>query len=244
MKTKLIILLILTTMIHTNTVNAQHSQLKRADFQQTIDGKQADLYFLRNKNGIEIAITNFGGRVVEFWTPDKKGHFEDIVLGHDHVDKYLHYKGERFLGATIGRYGNRINKGKFTLNGQTYQLPINDTPNSLHGGFKGFDMVVWDVEQPDSQTLQLTYLSKDGEEGYPGNLQVSMSYKLTDKNEFIITHQAQTDKETVINLTHHSFFNLHGAGNKDINDHILMINADKFTPVDQTLIPTENTGGD
>ena len=150
MKTKLIILLILTTMIHTNTVNAQHSQLKRADFQQTIDGKQTDLYFLRNKNGIEIAITNFGGRVVEFWTPDKKGHFEDIVLGHDHVDKYLHYKGERFLGATIGRYGNRINKGKFTLNGQTYQLPINDTPNSLHGGFKGFDMVVWDVEQPDS----------------------------------------------------------------------------------------------
>lgn len=124
MKTKLIILLILTTMIHTNTVNAQHSQLKRADFQQTIDGKQTDLYFLRNKNGIEIAITNFGGRVVEFWTPDKKGHFEDIVLGHDHVDKYLHYKGERFLGATIGRYGNRINKGKFTLNGQTYQLPI------------------------------------------------------------------------------------------------------------------------
>lgn len=238
MKTKLIILLILTTMIHTNTVNAQHSQLKRADFQQTIDGKQTDLYFLRNKNGIEIAITNFGGRVVEFWTPDKKGHFEDIVLGHDHVDKYLHYKGERFLGATIGRYGNRINKGKFTLNGQTYQLPINDTPNSLHGGFKGFDMVVWDVEQPDSQTLQLTYLSKDGEEGYPGNLQVSMNYKLTDKNEFIITHQAQTDKETVINLTHHSFFNLHGAGNKDINDHILMINADKFTPVDQTLIPT------
>ena len=238
MKTKLIILLILTTMIHTNTVNAQHSQLKRADFQQTIDGKQTNLYFLRNKNGIEIAITNFGGRVVEFWTPDKKGHFEDIVLGHDHVDKYLHYKGERFLGATIGRYGNRINKGKFTLNGQTYQLPINDTPNSLHGGFKGFDMVVWDVEQPDSQTLQLTYLSKDGEEGYPGNLQVSMSYKLTDKNEFIITHQAQTDKETVINLTHHSFFNLHGAGNKDINDHILMINADKFTPVDRTLIPT------
>ena len=154
------------------------------------------------------------------------------------MDKYLHYKGERFLGATIGRYGNRIRKGKFTLNGKAYQLPINDIPNSLHGGFKGFDMVVWDVEQPDSQTLQLTYLSKDGEEGYPGNLQVSMSYQLTDKNEFIIIHQARTDKETIINLTHHSFFNLHGAGNKDINDHILMINADKFTPVDHTLIPT------
>lgn len=205
MKTKLIILLILTAMIHTNTVQAQHSQLKKADFQQVIDGKQTDLYFLRNKNGIEIAITNFGGRVVEFWAPDKNGHFEDIVLGHDHVDKYLHYKGERFLGATIGRYGNRIRKGKFTLNGKAYQLPINDIPNSLHGGFKGFDMVVWDVEQPDSQTLQLTYLSKDGEEGYPGNLQVSMSYQLTDKNEFIIIHQARTDKETIINLTHHSF---------------------------------------
>lgn len=219
-------------------VKAQKSRINRADFQTTLDNKKTDLFLLSNDNGIEISVTNFGGRVVEIWAPDRNGQFEDIVLGHDHIDKYVNYTGERFLGATIGRYGNRIAKGKFTLDTKKYQLPVNDGPNSLHGGFKGFDMVVWDAEQPDSQTLLLKYYSQDGEEGYPGNLTVTMKYHLTESNEFIITHEATTDKRTVVNLTHHSFFNLHGAGNKDINDHILMINADKFTPVDFTLIPT------
>lgn len=216
----------------------KYSKMKREDFQTTIDGKKTDLYTLKNKNGVEITVTNFGARVVEIWAPDRNGNFEDIVLGHDHVDKYMHFKGERFLGATIGRYGNRIDKGQFTLDSVSYQLPVNDKPNSLHGGTNGFDMVVWDAVQEDPQKLTFSYLSKDGEEGYPGNLNVKMTYELTDDNEFKITHTATTDKKTVLNLTHHSFFNLHGAGNGMINDHELMINADKFTPVNEVLIPT------
>ncbi len=238
MKKYITIILLLITMVHSCSDSIHYSKLKRENFQTVIDGKQTDLYTLKNKNGVEITITNFGAHVVEFWTPDKKGNFEDIVLGHDHIDKYLNYQGERFLGATIGRYGNRIAKGKFQLDGKEYQLPINDVPNSLHGGNKGFDMVVWEVENANERRIEFSYLSKDGEEGYPGNLNVSMIYELTDSNEFIITHNATTDKKTVINLTHHSFFNLHGAGNGTINDHELMINADKFTPVDEVLIPT------
>ncbi|SEF70042.1 aldose 1-epimerase [Parabacteroides chinchillae] len=217
---------------------ARHSRLGRADFQAKVDGKQTDLYYLTNKNGVEIAVTNFGGRVVEIWAPDKNGQFADIVLGHDNVNAYANYKGERFLGATIGRYGNRIDKGQFTLDGKDYQLPINDKPNSLHGGDKGFDMVVWDADQTNPQTLVLSYVSKDGEQGYPGTMKVKMTYHLSNDNEFVITHEATTDKNTVINLTHHSFFNLHGAGNGTINDHVLMLNADKFTPVNNVLIPT------
>lgn len=211
---------------------------KKDDFQLRVDGKQTDLYFLRNKNGLEMAVTNFGARVVELWVPDRAGQFADIVLGHKHIDAYIKYKGERFLGATIGRYGNRIAKGQFSLQGTAYTLPLNDGPNSLHGGFKGFDMVVWDTRQISDEEIVFTYLSKDGEEGYPGNLKVTMTYRLTDENEFMITHLATTDKSTIINLTHHSFFNLHGEGNGSINDHYLMINADRYTPVDSVLIPT------
>lgn len=236
--TKYILFLFVIIMSSGCINKTQYSKMKREDFQTILDGKKTDLYTLKNSNGVEITVTNFGARVVEIWVPDRNGKFEDIVLGHDKVDKYIHFKGERFLGATIGRYGNRIDKGQFELDSVRYQLPINDTPNSLHGGTKGFDMVVWDTEQEGSRKLSFSYLSKDGEEGYPGNLNVKMTYELTDNNEFIITHTATTDKKTVLNLTHHSFFNLHGAGNGSINDHELMINADKFTPVDETLIPT------
>lgn len=228
----------LLTLLLGSCAKKNHSTMNRQDFQTTIDGKTTDLYTLKNKNGIEITVTNFGAHVVEIWTPDKNGQFEDIVLGHDNVDAYVNYKGERFLGATIGRYGNRIKAGKFQLDGVDYQVPLNDGPNSLHGGNKGFDMVVWDAKQVNDQKLELAYLSKDMEEGYPGNLDVKMTYELTDDNEFIITHRATTDKKTVLNLTHHSFFNLHGAGNGTINDHVLTLNADRFTPVDSTLIPT------
>ena len=161
-----------------------HSRVKRENFQSVIDGKNTDLYTLKNKNGLEITVTNFGARVVEFFTPDKDGNFEDIVLGHDHIDKYINFTGERFLGATIGRYGNRIAEGKFTLDSVQYQLPTNDGPNSLHGGTKGFDMVVWDVEQVSPQKLELSYLSKDGEEGYPGNLAFKAIYTLN-KDTFL-----------------------------------------------------------
>lgn len=235
---RLMFILILFFMMNMQESVARHSLLNRADFQTEVNGKKTDLFYIRNKKGLEIAVTNFGARVVEIWTPDKDGEFVDIVLGHDNVEAYIHFKGERFLGATIGRFGNRILKGKFMLDGKSYQLPINDAPNSLHGGVMGFDMVVWDTKQVDEQTLEFSYLSKDGEEGYPGNLNVKMTYQLTDDNEFIITHNAITDKKTIVNLTHHSFFNFHGAGNGTINDHELMICADKFTPINNVLIPT------
>lgn len=215
-----------------------HSTLKAADFETVHNGKKTGLYYLSNKLGTEIAVTNFGARVVELWVADRNGKFADVVLGHDNIDAYINYSGERFLGAAIGRFGNRIAHGKFSLGGKEYSLPLNDGANSLHGGYKGFDMVVWDVTQPDGQTLEFTYLSPDMEEGFPGSLQVDMTYMLSDDNEFIIRYRAQTDKATVVNLTHHSFFNLHGAGAGSINDHELMINARSYTPVDETLIPT------
>lgn len=217
---------------------ANYSKMKRENFQAEVDGKQTDLFTLKNKNGVEITVTNFGGRVVEFFAPDRNGEFVDIVLGHDHIDKYVNYVGERFLGATIGRFGNRIANGKFAIDGTEYQLAINNGPNCLHGGLKSFDMVVWDAVQVSPQLLELSYLSPDGEEGFPGNLTVKMTYELTDDNQFIVTHHATTDKKTVINLTHHSFFNLHGAGNGTINDHVLMLNADRLVAVNDVLIPT------
>jgi len=220
------------------TQPASLSKVNRADFQATIDGKPTDLYYLKNKNGMELTVTNFGARIVELFAPDRDGKFADIVLGHDRLDQYVNYgKTERFLGATIGRYGNRIAKGKFTLDGVEYTLPLNNGPNSLHGGDKGFDMLVWDARQIDGQTIAFHLVSPDGDQGYPGTLTVDMTYQLDDNNELIITHKATTDKKTVVNLTHHSFFNLHGAGNGTINDHIMTINASGYNPVDSTLIP-------
>lgn len=229
--------LLLIAFVACQSQEFQHVTSKKSDFQSTVDGKQTDLFILKNSNGIEIAVTNFGARVVELWVPDRDGNFADIVLGHNNIDQYVNYSGERFLGATIGRYGNRIAHGTFELDSVVYQIPLNNGPNTLHGGPKGFDMVVWDARQIDPGKIEFSYLSKDGEEGYPGNLQVAMTYQLTDDNEFIITHNATTDKKTVLNLTHHSFFNLHGEGNGTINDHVLMINANLYTPVDSVLIP-------
>jgi aldose 1-epimerase len=214
------------------------SKVDRTNFQVTIDGKSTDLYHLKNKNGMEITVTNFGARIVELFAPDRNGQFVDIVLGHDHIDKYVNYgKTDRFLGSTIGRYGNRIAKGKFTLDDVEYTLPINNSPNSLHGGTTGFDMLVWDARRINSQTIEFRLVSPDGDQGYPGELTVVMSYELNDNNELVIIHKATTNKKTVLNLTHHSYFNLHGAGNGTINDHVLTINASNYTPVDQTLIP-------
>ncbi len=208
-----------------------------ADFECVIDGKRVGLYILKNKNGLELSVTNFGGRVVELFAPDRNGNFADIVLGSDTLDEYVNFKGERFLGATIGRFGNRIKDGKFTLNGKEYQLPLNNGKNSLHGGFKGFDMKVWDVVSEIESELHLRLVSPDGDEGFPAELTVNMFYRLTDDNAFEVEYLATSDGDTHVNLTHHSFFNLHGEGVGDINDHILTIAADKFTPIDDTLIP-------
>ena len=208
-----------------------------AGFQQTIDNKKTDLYVLKNSNGMQAAITNFGGRLVSLLVPDKGGKLTDVVIGFDSVQQYQ-ASTEPYFGATIGRYGNRIAKGKFTLDGKQYSLATNNGSNTLHGGKKGFQYVVWDAKQTGDSVLELTYLSKDMEEGYPGNLQVKVTYTLTNANELKLDYEATTDKKTVVNLTNHAFFNLNGQGSGTINNHVLMINADSYTPVDSTLIPT------
>nr|WP_233173532.1 aldose epimerase family protein [Pedobacter sp. ASV19] len=210
---------------------------KAAAFKKTVDGKEVQLYFLKNKTGSEAAITNFGGRLVSLLVKNDKGELVDVVLGHDQLEGYQK-KQEFFFGALVGRYANRIAAGKFSLDGKTYQLQLNDGKNTLHGGFDGYYKQVWDAKQTDDHTLELSYLSKDGEAGYPGNLQVKVVYELTENNELKISYQATTDKATVLNLTNHAYFNLNGAGDSTITDHLLTINADEITPVDETLIPT------
>ena len=206
-------------------------------FSKDHDGKKVELYTLKNANGLVAQVTNYGGRVVNLFVPDNQGTFEDIVTGYSTLDGYLN-SNEVFYGTFIGRYGNLIDKGQFTLNDSVYTLPVNNGENHLHGGPKGFHNVVWDAVQQDDKTLLLSYLSADGEMGYPGNLQVNVTYELTDDNELKIQYWATTDKPTHVNLTHHSFFNLKGAGNGEINDHLLQLNAPYYTPVDSGLIPT------
>lgn len=209
----------------------------RDAFRQTIDGKNTDLYVLKNKNNMQAAITNYGGRLVSLLIPGNDNKLVDVSMGFDSVQQYK-TSTEPYFGATIGRYGNRIAKGKFNLSGQQYVLVTNNGPNTLHGGKKGFQYIVWDAIQIGDSILELTYFSKDMEEGFPGNLQVKVIYQLTQNNELKISYQASTDKKTVVNLTNHTFFNLNGTGSGTINNHVLMINADNFTPVDATLIPT------
>lgn len=241
-KRALLFLLVITPVLYlcskkeTQTLKATLA-VDKAHFNTVIDGKKVDLYFLQNKNGLQMAVTNFGARVVALLTPDKKGHFDDIVLGYDSIQGYLN-SHEPYFGCAVGRFGNRIAKGQFKLDGKSYQLAQNNNGQSLHGGPKGFHNQVWSAQPLGQNTLILKYVSRDGEEGYPGTLSVEMKYILTDEDAFRIEYNATTDKPTVINLTHHSYFNLHGAGNGTINDHDLMINADRYTPVDSVLIPT------
>lgn len=196
-------------------------------------------YQLRNNNGLHMCVTDFGCRIIDLWTPDRDGRMGDIVLGNNEEEEYENFGNrERFLGAVIGRYGNRIANGRFTLSGKEYELVQNNGANALHGGPKGFDMVRWNVENVTDNRIDFSYVSADGEEGYPGQLTVRMSYELSEDNELIIRYEAVTDKDTVVNLTHHSYFNLHGEGCGDVNDHVMMINASRFTPIDETLIPT------
>ena len=211
--------------------------LKKESFEKTVDGKQVSLFILQNRLATTAQITNYGGKVLSLWVQDKNGNYEDIVLGYADIDGFLTAK-EKYFGALIGRYGNRIKEGKFTLNGKEYSLAINNGNNHLHGGNKGYNAVVWDAKQIDEQTLELNYLSKHMEEGYPGNLKIKVLYQLTNENELKVEYWATTDQTTVVNLTHHSFFNLRGAGNGNINNHLLQINAPYYTPVDENLIPT------
>jgi aldose 1-epimerase len=218
--------------------NQKITLLNDSAFTTTLNDKEISLYTIESGKGIVMQVTNFGGRVVSLWMPDKNGHYEDIVYGHDHIDKYIHYSGERCLGPVVGRYANRIAKGKFELDNIQYQLPLNNNGQTLHGGTNGFDMQVWNVDSVNNNSIHLSYISPDGEEGFPGTVTVKMIYTLTLENEFKITYEATTDKPTHVNLSHHSFFNLKGAGNGTILDHQLTINADSIIPVDSVLIPT------
>ena len=234
-----IILIIVALSISCQKKQTDLKLISKQNFESVIDGKKVDLFTLKNKNGLVTQITNYGGRVVSLWVPDKTGNFEDIVLGYETIESYLQ-SNEIYFGALIGRYGNRIANGKFTLNDSTYTLATNNHDHHLHGGKTGFNNVVWDAHQISDSELKLKYLSKDGEEGYPGNLNVTVVYKLTDNNELKINYTATTDEATPVNLTHHSFFNLHGAGKGSINDHVLQINATHYTPIIMGLIPTGN----
>lgn len=212
------------------------SGLKRSDFQSGIKGEATDLYVLTNDNGVEVTITNYGGIIVSVMVPDKNGVMQDVVHGFDNVEDYANIDNN--FGATIGRYGNRIAHGKIVVDGVEHDLPQNNNGHTLHGGPEGFNTKVFKANQLDNQTLEMTYLSADGEMGFPGNLNVKVTMKLTDDNAIDISYEAETDKETVCNLTNHSYFNLNGDGSTSILDHIMVVNADNYTPVDETLITT------
>jgi aldose 1-epimerase len=213
--------------------------LKREDFQTTINGKKTDLYILKNSLGSEVAVTNYGGAIVAIMTEDKDGHFANVIQGHDNIQDVIS-SPEPYLSTLIGRYGNRIAKGQFQLNGKEYHLHINNGPNSLHGGKQGFNAKVWDANQVSDHAVVMKYISSYGEEGYTGELEVWVAFTLTDDNELVIKYQATTNKKTILNLTHHGFFSLQGIANPTpgIENQICEINADFYLPIDETSIPT------
>ena len=220
-----------------SNMNLPVSLPPKEKFDTSVDGKAVTLFYLKNNNNLRAAVTNYGARMVSFLIPRKNGQQVDVVVGFDNAKDFVSAE-ERYFGAIVGRFANRIAKGKFTLDGNTYQLDLNNGVNSLHGGRTGFHSRVWDAVQPDSQTVILTYVSKDGEEGYPGTMTTKMTYRLTDDNELQMEFEVTTDKKTVVNVTNHNYWNLNGEGSGSINNHDLMIKASKYTPVDSTLIPT------
>ena len=222
-----------------SSVGQRGHPIKKESFGRTKDGKSVELYTITNSHGMEVRAITYGGIIVSLRVPDKNGKLDDVVLGFDKLDGYL--DKSPYFGAIVGRYGNRIANGKFTLDEKDYSLAKNNGPNALHGGLKGFDKAIWEAEPLQSKQrsgVAFTYTSKDGEEGYPGNLKTKVTYTLTEQNELVFDYQATTDKATPVNLTQHGYFNLAGEGTGDVLKHELMLNADRFTPVDKTLIPT------
>ena len=212
---------------------------KRESFGSTKGGEAVEIYTLRNRRGAEARVMTYGATLVSLKVPDRAGHFEDVLLGFDQLGTYE--EDTHYIGQVIGRYANRIAKGRFTLNGVEYKLATNNNGNHLHGGLRGFDKVVWKARPLNAKAgsaIEMTYLSRDGEEGYPGTLTVKVVYTLTEANELRLEYSATTDKDTVVNLTNHAYFNLAGQGNGDILKHLLTINADRFTPTDAGSIPT------
>jgi len=212
---------------------------QHAQFGTMPDGTAIGIFTLKNSHGMEVRTIPYGAIIVSIRVPDRAGRLDDVVIGHDRLEGYL--TASRFFGAVVGRYGNRIAKGRFTLDGRTYELAVNNGPNHLHGGVKGFDKVVWQAEPFSTAAgsgIRYRYVSADGEEGYPGRLDVRVTYTLTERNQIVVEYVATTDKATPINLTQHSYFNLAGDGVRDVLDHVVQINADRYTPVDATKIPT------
>lgn len=214
--------------------NVTLSGLKRSNFQTEVNGDKTDLFVLKNKNDMEVCVTNFGGRIVSVMVPDREGLMRDVVLGFDSIQDYLRFPSD--FGATIGRYANRINQGRFVLDGTEYQLPQNNYGHCLHGGPRGFQYRVFKGVQKSDRELELTYLSEDGEEGFPGNLNCKVTMTLTDDNAIDIRYAAETDKPTIVNMTNHSYFNLDGDPSKDNSEYLLTVNADYYTPVDSTFM--------
>jgi aldose 1-epimerase len=235
-----VLVLFVSTALSYEAAAAKHKrQVRQESFGKTGDGRPVDLFTLTNSKGMEVRAMTYGGIIVSMRVPDKNGSLGDVVLGHDKVDGYL--VNPPYFGAIVGRYANRIAKSTFTLDGAKYSLAKNDGPNSLHGGLVGFNKVIWEAKQFKNGKgvgVAFSYLSKDGEEGYPGNLKVKVSYTLTDENQLLVDYEASTDKATPLNLSQHSYFNLAGEGSGDVLGHALMLNADRFTPVDKALIPT------
>ncbi len=211
--------------------------IPETNFQTTVDGKSVDLYTLRSGD-ITMQVTNFGARVVALWTPDREGKYDDIVLGYNHIDRYVNNSGERFLGAVVGPYANRIANGTYSIGEEAYHFPQNNNGQTLHGGLKGLDMVVWDVKEVTENSIVFFYLRPHGQDGMPGNLAITMTYTLTPENEFKVDYKATTDQSTHVNISHHSFFNLKGEGNGTIEDLVMVINASAITPVNEVLIPS------
>ena len=241
-KIEILIVIFLVIISNSCTKISKKMQVLKIDkiqFGETMDGTGVDQFILSNNNGMEVSIINYGGIITSWTAPDKNGDYKDIVLGYNTLAEY---EAETpYFGALIGRYGNRIAKGKFSLGNQEYTLAVNNGVNHLHGGLKGFDKVIWDAKtivSDSTVSLELSYLSKDMEEGYPGNLETKVTYTLNNKDELSVNYEATTDKPTIVNLTQHSYFNLTADFNQDILGHELVINADSFLPVDNTLIPT------
>lgn len=230
------IFLMIVTLISCAEESPDYVPVQQSDFQLEHDEKKVDLYTLTNERGMKVQITNYGGKIVSVLVPDREGTLGDVVLGYETGQEYL--EGIASLGATMGRYANRIANAQFTLDDSTYHLDKNNGEHSIHGGTEGFRHQVWDARQIDEQSLELSYFSEDGEGGYPGNLEVSVIYTVTDNNELKLEYNASTDRPTILNMTNHAFFNLAGEGSGDILDHELYVDADQYTPVDSTAIPT------
>lgn len=232
---KFSILMALLILLLQSCSNKKESDMNKS-FGRLNNGREVYLYTLQNNNGMQMKVTNYGATILSLTAPDREGKFEDVVLGYENAQDYE--MGDSYFGAIVGRYGNRIGKGKFTLEGREYQLSINNGPNHLHGGTIGFNKVIWNAEDIKESLITFKYTSADMEQGYPGNVELTVTYTLTDNNELKIDYRGTTDETTILNPTHHSYFNLSGDPNKTILDHELMIKADKFTPVDSTLITT------